>query len=318
MKWCIASLLTVAAVVCAQDTSVRQATSVDINGNRVAAGSQMSQTKTKDTTVTTETTQSINGRAVPLERVEERVVRDDGSVRVVERTIRRYDPQGNPTPPVRETTEEVKRADGSSTTMVSTYRGDINGSMQLTQKSVTEVHASGSTESSETTVQRPTVNGSLDTVEKQQSVKFKDATGGGYRQESTTYRSGGNGGFYAAVKTTTEHKEQGSQATDNTVEYEAAPGGELAVHSQTVTKTVTGANGAKDTVVDVFGTNVPGTVNTSGALKLQERQLIQQTPGANDMVTQTTSVQRPTINDPNTLSAPRELSQTVCKGNCKP
>lgn len=278
----------------------------------------MTQTRTKNTTVTTETTQSINGRAVPLERVEEHVLRDDASGRVVERIIQRYDPQGNPTPPVRERTEEVKRPDGSSTTLVSTYRGDINGNMQLTQKQVTEVRTSGSTEQTETVTERPTINGSLDTVEKQQSVKVKDASGGGYTQDTTTYRPSANGGFYAAVRATTEHKEQGSQSTDSTAEYEAAPGGTLALHSQTVTKTVAGANGAKDTVVDIFGTNVPGIVNTGGALKLQERQLIQQTPGPNDTVKQTTSVQRPTINDPNTLSAPRELSETVCKGSCKP
>jgi hypothetical protein len=53
-------------------------------------------------------------------------------------------------------------------------------------------------------------------------------------------------------------------------------------------------------------------------LKLQEQQVIEQKPGANDTVTQTLSIRRPTISDPNTLGPAQQLSQTVCKGACKP
>ena len=56
------------------------------------------------------TTQSINGRTVPMEQVEERVLRNDASGKVTERIIRRYDPQGNALPPARETIEEEKAA----------------------------------------------------------------------------------------------------------------------------------------------------------------------------------------------------------------
>jgi hypothetical protein len=33
---------------------------------------------------------------------------------------------------------------------------------------------------------------------------------------------------------------------------------------------------------------------------------------------ETVSVRRPTVSDPGTLGPPRQLSQTVCKGDCKP
>ncbi len=134
----------------AQDSSVRTTTSVDINGNRVADGPQIEQTRSKGTAETTERMQSINGRMVPLERVEERVVRDDSTGRVVERTIHRYDATGNPTTPVKETIEEQKRPDGSSTIQTTRYRGDVNGDLQLVQKTVTELRKSGSTETSDT------------------------------------------------------------------------------------------------------------------------------------------------------------------------
>ena len=62
--------------------------------------------------------------------------------------------------------EEQKRPDGSSTIQSTTYTTDINGNTQITEKSVTDTQKNGSGETSETVVQRPTVNG-LETVEKQ-------------------------------------------------------------------------------------------------------------------------------------------------------
>jgi len=306
-----------AVALCAQGTSVSSTTGVDINGNRVQNGPEVVTTKTQTGTVTTETMQSINGRMVPLERVEQRVLRDDASGRVVERIVRRYDSQGNPAPPSRETVEETKRSDGTSTTTATTYRTDFNGNTQVAQKAVTETRKSGAEERSETVVQRPTINGSLDTVEKQDQVKVAQADG--YRDETTTYRSSGAGDFYAAVRTVTDHTEKNGQSSDNTVEYEANPGSALQVHSQTVTKTVTAADGSKDTVVNIYAANVPGTVGEPGsALKLQEQQLVDSQKGPGGAVTQTLSVRRPTVSDPNTLGPARQLSQTVCKGDCKP
>ncbi|HTS47094.1 MAG TPA: hypothetical protein VMH05_04075 [Bryobacteraceae bacterium] len=317
MRNFLASVFVSAAVLCAQGTSVSTTTDVDINGHRVQKGPDVITTKTATGAVTTETMQSINGRMVPLERVEERVLRDDASGRVVERIVRRYDSQGNPAPPTRETIEETKRSDGSSTTTSSTYRTDFNGNTQLAQKSVTETHKSGGEERSETVVQRPSINGSLDTVEKQEQVKV--AQPGGYRDETTTYRPSDNGGFYAAVRTVTDHTDKNGQSTDNAIEYEANPGGALQVHSQTVTKTVTAPDGSKGSVVDIYATSVPGTVDAPGsALKLQEQQLVDSQKGPGGTVTQTLSVRRPTVSDPNTLGPARQISQTVCKGDCKP
>jgi hypothetical protein len=54
----------------AQDSSVRTTTSVDVNGNRVTDGPQVDQTKSKNAVETTERMQSVNGRLVPIERVD--------------------------------------------------------------------------------------------------------------------------------------------------------------------------------------------------------------------------------------------------------
>jgi hypothetical protein len=314
VRYCLFVLLVAAASLAAQQSNVTSTTSVDINGNQVADGPRISQTRSATGSVTTETRQSINGGSVPVERVEEHVLRDDASGRVVERLIRRYDPQGNPMPSVKETIEEQKNPDGSSTTQSTTSRGDINGNMQVIERTITDSRPNGSGESSQTIVQRPTANG-LETVEKREEVVVKQ--GKDYQSEATTYRNDGNGGFYAAVKQTTEHKEQNGQSSDSSAEYESTVNGQIQLHSQTVTETVTRPDGSKDAVVNIYGRNVPGTVSDSG-LKLQEQQVIETTPGPNHTVVQTLSVRRPTVSDPQSLGPARQLSETVCQGDCKP
>jgi hypothetical protein len=314
VKYFILSSVVFTLSLCAQDSSVRTSTSVDINGRRVVDAPQIDQTKSKNSTETTEKMQSINGRMVPIERVEDRVVRDDASGRVVERLIRGYDATGNPTPPVKETIEEQKRPDGSSTIQTSRYQGDINGGMRLVEKSTTDIRKSGSTETSDTVLQRPSVNGSLETVEKRDAVRVKE--GAGYREEATTYRRDGNGSFGVALRKTTEHIEQGGQATDNTADYEAGPDGRLQLHGQTVANIVTRPDGSKDSVVSIYGQNVPGTVDPTGRLKLYEQQLIEQKAGPGNTMVETLSVRRPTVSDPNTLGPTKQISETICKGKC--
>lgn len=323
MKVCLYSRLATlfAALACsialvAQESSVNSTTSVDINGNRVSEGPTISQTESANGSQTLVTTQSINGQTVPMERVEQRVLQNDASGKVTERIVQRYDPQGNPLPPVRQVIEEHKKPDGSSTIESTTYTTNINGGTDITEKSVTDTQKTATGKTSETVVQRPTVNG-LETVEKQSEVVNQQ--GKNYQSETTTYRSDGNGGFYAAVRQTTDHTVQGSDVTDNAAEYERGPEGDLELHGQTVTKTVTQPDGLKNSVVNIYAPNVPGVVSGNGAgLKLIEQDIIDNAPGPGNSVVQTVDARRPTVSDPNTLGPESQLSQTVCTGNCKP
>ncbi len=290
---------------------------MDINGNVVADGPTISQTKSANGSQTMVTTQSINGRTVPMEQVEERVLRNDSRGKVTERIVRQIRSAGqSPCPRCGKPSRNRSGPTAVPPSRAPPIRTDINGNTQITEKSVTDTQKNGSGETSETVVQRPTVNG-FETVEKQSEVVSKQ--GNNYQAESTTYRRDGNGGFYPAVRQTTEHTVQGSKSPTTARNTSEAPNGELQLHGQTVTKTVTRPDGSKDAVVDIYSRNVPGTVsgNESG-LKLEEQQTIESAPGPGNTVVQTLSVRRPTVSDPGTLGPPRQLSQTVCKGDCKP
>src|SRR5437016_106277 len=103
-----------AAALAAQDTSTYRTTAVDQNGHRLTAGPDVVTTQSKTALETTEVTQSINGRSVPLQRTEERVVREDASGKVIERLIHRYDLTGSPLALQKVVIEETKGPGGSA------------------------------------------------------------------------------------------------------------------------------------------------------------------------------------------------------------
>src|SRR5271170_7795455 len=72
-------MLACALSLAAQQSNESSTTQLDINGNQVADGPQISRTKSASGSVTIETRRSINGQSVPVEQVEERVLRDDAS-----------------------------------------------------------------------------------------------------------------------------------------------------------------------------------------------------------------------------------------------
>src|SRR5436853_7615945 len=96
MRRCVFLLLS--TCIAAQDTAIFRTYSIDANGQRVG-GPEITETKTKTSYQRTERLQSLNGRLVPLERIEERTIREDSSGRVLERTVHRFDPDGHPSPP---------------------------------------------------------------------------------------------------------------------------------------------------------------------------------------------------------------------------
>jgi hypothetical protein len=317
VKQIVAATVVFASLAFSQDTSVITHRSVDVNGHRVVDGPDVVQTKTPNSSESTEIMQSVNGRSVPLERREEHVLRDDASGRLVETVVRTYDQAGNPTQPTKQVLEEQKQPDGSSTIQVAVYRADLNGKMQLIQKSVTEVRKSGSSETSETLLQRPSVNGSLETVEKQSTVK-SNQSGANYQRETTTYQRDGSGNFALAVKQVVEHTQDGGVTTENAARYEVIDG-RLQLHSQTVSKVVTQTDGSKESEVSVFAPNTLGTVDSGGSqkLKLREQQIVEKRPGPDGSVVETVSVRRPSLTDQTVLGPAKQISETICRGKCE-
>src|SRR5258708_206826 len=96
---------------------------VDINGRRVESSSFAS-SKTGEKT---EISQSINGKLVPKEQTETRVVSETPNEKVTESFDRKFDSNGQLISTERVLTTERKTAGGDSSTQATIYRGDMNG-----------------------------------------------------------------------------------------------------------------------------------------------------------------------------------------------
>ena len=299
-----------------QETSTSQSSSVsstvDVNG-RAIEGPEITATTTKTGSVRMERVQSINGRKVPLEQVTERVIRD-GAVRIVERTLQRFDQEGRPAAAQITVIEQESGPGGHLTVRSTTSQRDINGNLQILERSFSETQKTGATETSETSIERPTINGSMEPVEKRSISKI--GTADAFQQTSTIQRRGANG-FYEAGRVVSDKQKQAGTTTEQIAEYEIGSTGSLELHSQTARRVMKNSDGSETETVDIFGKSVPGTIGSEGApLTLQERGTVERSTGTDGSVRETLRVQRPTVSDRTVLSAPRVVSETTCKGKC--
>jgi hypothetical protein len=290
----------------AQQTSVT--VTRDLHG-RPVAGPQIESTDGQRT----ELLQSINGRLVPVERVEERILREDASGRVVERIVRKYDANGNPGTAEKTLIEEDKSASGS-TIRTTTFRSDVNGRFEPAERSLTQSAQSGGATTTETLIERPNLNGGFQAVERRSTVA-QDRPGGKV-ENTVVYRPDGGGRFVEARRETREEIKQGDQVTVNAAAYEPDALGRLALRSQTVERSVKNPDGSVSLERDLYRVEVPGVAgNLGGAPRLIEQQLIDRKPAPGGVV-ESFSVRRPSSANPNALGAPEKLAETVCKGKC--
>lgn len=286
----------------------------DLNGELVDSGIRTLVVRAPATSTIVQTDISLNGRRVPREMVEEKVVRDDPSGRIVERTVRPFDPNGIPGPPEKTRIEETRNPDGSSQIVKTTYRGDINGAMRLSARAVTETRKTADGETASTVVERPTLNDSMQVQERVQVVKKK--TNAGQEAEISTYRRDTNGNLFEFLRQVTETQSSNGESVSNLTQYERK-NSHLELAGQTVTRTRKTPGGAEVSDVDIYRIEVPGRPAVPGKPKLLERQIIERKPVAGDKVVETLSVSRTSPNAPESLGTPRMVSERVCTGACQ-
>lgn len=307
MASCLLHLLLPLAAQQSQSTTY----TTDANG-RAVPGAIHASSRDNGNSVSTEYGVSVNGRKVPLESTEERVLREDSTGRTVERVVRRYDQNGNPGPVERHKIEVRNNPDGSTSSVTSVYRGDMNGRMELAERVTAEGTKSGNTVTTNLQVERPTLNGTIEVAERKVSNVTTDSNT--TRSEATTYRKDPTGRFVEAVRVVTDAQQQNGQTVQNVAQYERMEGDKLQLHSQTVTRARKNADGTEVRETDIFR-HVPGRAETTATPRLTERQIVEQRREGDRLVERTTA-QRPTISDPNRLAASEVIGERVCTGKC--
>ena len=318
MRSCVAVIVCVSACVSAalaqQSAKLENSYIYDVNGRRVETGISVLSTQSKGASSTVERALNANGRLAPLEAIEEQVLREDANGRIVERTIRRYDANGIPGPPEKQRIEETRQADGGTRTLTTLYRGDINGALQIAERTVAETRKNADTETTRVTVEKPSLNGAFEAVERRESTNRKTAAG--LATEASTYRRDENGRFFEAQRLLSETKTVNGQSVANLSQYELK-NSRMELSGQTVTRTRRQPDGSETSEVEIYKVDVPGRPVTAGKPVLLEQQLIERQPGQGQSLVESVTVRRTSPNAPDRLGEPRKISERVCQGSCR-
>jgi hypothetical protein len=258
----------------------------------------------------TQIVRNVNGREVPVSLTEEAVVSDSGGVRIIERTVREFDPSGKPGPPSKIRIETRKEPGGVEKSLTTVRRADLNGNFQLAERRTQIVRKSGDNSDVLVTVERTTLNQGLDVVEKTEQQERATAAGR-TSATSTTYQLGPNGRMTEVARRTAERTVSGDKSIENAAEYESASTGQMRLARQTVTRAEPGR-----TEVDLFELQAPGQAAAPDSVpQLTKRQVIERSASPKG-VTETISVQFPLANDRSRLSELRKVEEVVCQGDC--
>ena len=300
--------LLLAAPAFGQAVSQTETYTFDASGRRVLDSRQVSRNGTTEQSVA-----NLNGRSAPIEKVEERVVRQDSTGRVVERIIRPFDANGNPLPPQKIRITEKKGADGSKATDTEVFQGNLNGGYSLAERRQALERTAGDRTTVETQIARPTINGSLDTVEKKSATIVK--TGEKTQEDVLTYRRDTSGGFYAAAREVKESGKKEGRVVETSATYISGERRQLELAGQTVAETVKQADGSETKQVSIYGMSAPGRP-AEGRAVLREQQIIEKNKTANGLV-ERLSIRRPAVDNPKALGPVQRISEKVCTGPCQ-
>lgn len=311
MKYCL--LMLVPAALSAQ--SVTTLSNVDINGRRLDDFS-VATTKNGEKT---ELSESINGRLVPKEQTETRIVSETATEKVTESFDRKFNPNGQLISTERVVTTERKAPGGGSSTQATVYRSDVNGAMQEAERRTIESHPQGGgTTATDVTIARPSGNGGFEKVEEHKIVKSVDPTRTRTREEETVYLKSTSGDFAEKRRTLTESQKSGDKTEATVANYEADYTGRMALRNSESSVTIVAKDGKEEIERNIYAANSPGVVRTGeGGQKITEQQIVVRTPGPDGTVKETITVRRPTISDATRLGAPMQISETVCAGKCE-
>jgi hypothetical protein len=300
----------VPALLVAQSTSTTYTR--DVNGNR----QEISPTD-RSNGDKTERYQTLNGRRAPIDQASEKVLKDDASGKVIEKTIQRYDGTGRVSQTIKVLVEETKLPDGGSTVRETSSQSDLNGRFVQTERKTTETRVSGQTTTTNTTLDKPNVNGGYQTVEKRSAV-----TTGPQSNQTTTEtvdRADTSGRFQTVGRTETAKKATTTGSTENSATYEMDPAtGRMVLAGQKVINTTKRSGGGEEIETTIYGRNTAGNVSDAGKVALKEQQVVAKKVNPDGTVVETLTVRRPGISDPNVLGPARQVSETICTGKCVP
>jgi hypothetical protein len=263
----------------------------------------------------TDLRQSINGKEVPIEQVDERVLSKNGSTTVTERIVKHYGAGGDVVQTDRILKEETIGANGDSVVKSRTYRSDLSGNMVEAERRTVETRRAGAGTVTDTAIEKRNLDNTLQLLEKRTATS--EPTSDGKRENETVYLPDTNGNLHEAQRLATTETKSGNQVVSNTAVYEPGLNGNLSLVRQNVIKTTTNPDGSSILETEVFGRPSNGRTQDVGAPPaLTEKRTTERQKGPGGAVVEVQTLQLPSISNPGQLDRPQKVAETICRGNC--
>jgi hypothetical protein len=313
MRWVALSLVAGAAAAAAGDVKRRELVTYipDVNGRRWTAAI-VTAIEQPGGNRRISSIESINGRRVPVESVEERLVSERDGERVTEVVIRRYDPNGNPTQIEKVRREERTGPGGERVERTWTERSDLNGRLVPAERTVSRTLRQGTRLVTETQVERPALGGGFAPVERRLTVETLRSDGA---EREVTVEEMGLSGPRLVARQTAEIRRRGSTETERTRFYETAATGRLEPVGEKHVERERRYDSSEVSLVSLFGFAAPGRPAEIGRLFLREQQRIERFAGPRGERIERLSFRRPSLADQR-LGPFEPASETVCTGDC--
>ena len=306
MKYCFCSLLWTGLALAQSNTILL---TPDLNGRRVEASAYAAKDGDR-----TELNQSINGRQVPLQKSETRVLSDGPNGRTTETVVHKYDATGQLVSTERTVVEEHKRPNGALVN-ATVYRSDANGRLQESERRTIESQVQGATSTTDVTISRAGLSGSFEVAEKRNVISTAD---GKTVHEAEVVQVPAQAGQFAEVaREVRDAATVNGKSTATTTSYEPDFTGKMSLIRQQVATTTKAPDGSMVTELDLYAPSAYGIARDDRATpKLKEHEVVVRRE-KNGVVTETTTVSRPLLADPNRLGASQAVSELVCTGKCE-
>jgi hypothetical protein len=309
VKYCFYSLLcTGLALAQSGGTSTTGLLIPDLNGTSVQAAVYTAEDGDRR-----ELTQSINGRKVPLQQSETHVLSDGPNGKTTETLTRKYDGNGQVVSTERTVVVEKKNPNGAEI-HATVYRSDLNGQMSESERRTVETQTQGPTSTTNMTISRPGISGSFDVAEKRSVVTNTD--GKTVHETEVVQIPATNGQLMEAAREVREQSVVNGTTTSTATRYEPDFSGKMSLASQQVATVKKDPDGSSVTQVDLYAQAAYGVARAENAgPHLKEQDVIVRRE-KNGVVTETTMVSRPTLQDPGRLGPSTPVSELVCTGKC--
>ena len=175
----------------APSSTIRSVTDYDVSGRKIRHPESQFSRQSESGSENAITLQSISNREVPYLSERGTVLRETETEKSVEKTTQRYDPNGNPTHQELVREETRKLPDGTVVTTATMYIENINGRMEIVDRTITRRKEHNGRIENLTTTEKPSINGGFQTIIREESIETKQ---GENASTITTVRQVDNGG----------------------------------------------------------------------------------------------------------------------------